>query len=168
MDTQKLMKTALEDWGDELNEDMRLNKFNLDDECARQTSIFSKWAMLSAQASQEREWRQKELDEETARLDNEIRADPEKFGLRDIKENAVKALITSDGEIMKLRADLIRAISYSKFFNSAVEACDQKKYMLRELGNLWLGEYYSNVEIRKGEAEDDLRERMGSRKTGRK
>lgn len=168
MDIDKVMKVKLEEWGDELDEDMKIDKFNLDDECARQPSIYSKWAMLSARASEERDWRQKELDEEAARIDNEVRTDPDKFGIRDIKESAVKAAIAADEVIMKLKADVVRATAYAKFFYSAVGACDQKKTMLRMLGDLWLGEFYSNVEIRKGESEENLREKMKARKTGRK
>jgi hypothetical protein len=69
---------------------------------------------------------------------------------------------------MGLKADVIEATAYAKFFNSATSACDQKKTMLRMIGDLWLGEYYSDVQIKKGEGEERLRERMKTRKTGRK
>lgn len=166
MEIGQVMKRTLEDWAEELNGDMKVDKFRLDEECARQTSVYTKWAFLTAEAGRERDWRQKELDEMNARLDNEVRVYPEKFGLKEIKENAVKAVIAGDEGIMKLKADLINATAYYKFFSSAVAACDQKKTMLRMLGDLFLGEYYSNVEIKKGEGEESMRERIKARKTG--
>ena len=168
MDTEKIMERTLDNWAEELNADMKVDKYELDDECARQACVYTKWALLSALASKERDWRQKELDELNAILDNEIRTDPGKFGISDIKENAVKSVIAKDPGIMGLKADVIEATAYAKFFNSATSACDQKKTMLRMLGDLWISEYYSDVQIKKGEGEERLRERMKTRKTGRK
>lgn len=168
MDANQILKRSLDAWAEDLNGDMELDKYKLDDQCAQQTSVYSKWALISAKASRERDYRQKELDEEVAKLDNEVRVNPEKFGIKDIKENAVKAVIASDKIVMKLKTDVIEATTYAKFFNSAVSACDQKKTMLRELGDLWLGEYYSNVEIKKGEVDDNLRVKMRERKGGSK
>lgn len=162
------IKKDINELSEQLDADMRIDKYGLDNECAEQTSIYSKWARMSAEASRERDYRQKELDETSAMLDNEIRTDPEKYGIKDLKEAAVKAVIMGDEAVMKLKSDLIEATTYAKFMNSAVAACDQKKTMLRMLGDLWLGEYYSNVEIRKGEVEDRLREKMkGRTKRGR-
>jgi hypothetical protein len=80
----------------------------------------------------------------------------------------VKAAITLDDGIMRLKGDVIVATAYAKFFDQGVKACDQKKTMLRMIGDLWLGEYYSDVQIKKGEGEERLRDRMKTRKTGRK
>jgi hypothetical protein len=165
---EDIMKRGLEGWAEELDGDAKTDKFGLDNECAVQTGLYAKWALLSTLASRERDWRQKELEERNALLDNDIRSDPGNYGISDIKENAVKAVIAKDDGIMKLKAGVIEATAYAKFFDRAVSACDQKKMMLRELGDLWLGEYYSDVQIKKGEAEDGMREKMRGRRTGRK
>lgn len=159
----EIFKKSMEEWGEDLDADMRIDKFGLDNECAQQTSIYSKWARLSAEAGRERDYRQKELDEISADLDNAIRKDPGKYGIADVKENAVKAVIQNDKRVMKLKTDVIEITAYASLFKGAVNACDQKKTMLRMLGDLWLGEYYSNVEIKKGEGDERLRERMKGR-----
>jgi len=149
----------------EADEESFIDKFSLDDVCASQGRLYIKWSRKYAKAAKLKELCLSELELEKAWLELEIRKDPKKYGIEPdnkgiIKEGAVKAVIRLDNTVQELESDFIQANFLRRRYRGIRDGFDQRKVMIREEGDLYLGEYYSRTEIKQASA-SDFRKKTG-------
>lgn len=168
----RLLRQSPNEWRKEAQADAEVSKFHLDDACATQGGYYSKWAGLYGVANTYRHAVDDLFEAEKAALDLKVRTDPHVYGLEVGKEGrpmetAVRSVINTHKRIKALKREQLLARHYEKLTEHNLTAMEHRKTMIRMLGDLWLGEYKPEVQIR-DEREDGFRERMVGRKRRRR
>jgi len=166
-DIEELLSMTAREWRQHFYEQIKIDKYALDISVAEQPQLFVNCAGLSATASKLRDFLEKVYEEEKAEMDLAVRSNPQGFDLEPdtkgkLMETAIKSKVILDTRVAESYHNFIEGKEYAKLLNGVVNAFDQRKTMLRLEGDLWLGEYYSNADIR-GSEEDVIRERAASK-----
>jgi len=144
-------------------DELHIDKYNLDNECATQPSLFMKYAEEFAEKKKQRQLRETELKRIEAEADANVRKNPSEYGLEDNpKEKAIAYAVANDPKVIEAANAFIEARKQSSIADAAKNAFEQRKIMLRVLGDLWLGEYYSATEVKKADV-SKFRKKMGKR-----
>lgn len=130
------------------DDELIINKFELDRECVEQPQLFQKYSKLLAEAQKCYEKMKVDGDVMEASLDAEIRLDPKKFGLTKITETGIKNAVKLQTEWNTFQDQLIDAKHTTSILQGVVRAFDQKKKMIESLVQLHGQEYYSTVEVK--------------------
>jgi len=165
----KLLKRTPEEWQEKLHNEAAVNKYELDDEAAGQSQLFSNWASLAAVAHIYRKQSERDYEEIRAKKELMVRADPGFYGLEEKspKEAAIKAVVLDMESVKDAYKEFMEAYTYDKILSIAEKTFEGRKTMLRLEGDLWLGEYYSTTTI-KEEQVDRFREKISDSKNRRK
>ena len=118
--------------------DTKLNRFALELEAERQTSLVAHWGEVLANAKQERDKAELDLDVLKAQKGNHYRAT-----LAKATADAVKDAVQSDPEVIQAQQNWNDAQHLVDITYSAVNAIDQKKSMIETLAKLYLSNYYN-------------------------
>jgi len=148
--------------------ELLIDKHNLDNECSEQAFKYMTWAKCSAEAGKRKARLEHELDKARGRVDHRIRKNPEEYGLDpgNVKEKSISYAIDQDEEVEQILEEYDDAVYEASNANSMKNAFDQRKVMLRVVAELWLGEYYSDVDIRESTA-TERRQKLGARRRKR-
>jgi hypothetical protein len=144
-------------------EDLKIDKYALDEEWLKQPTLFINWAEEFVEAQADRDRKKEQLDLIKAELDNAIRSGPEKFGLAKVTEGAIQNIILTEGTYRDAQDKYLTAIKQAKILDVAKEAFDHKKKALENLTSLFLAGYFANSEIVKGDVKDFLTESKSKR-----
>ncbi len=144
-------------------EDLKIDKYALDEEWLKQPTLFINWAEEFVEAQADRDRKKEQLDLIKAELDNVIRSEPEKFGLAKVTEGAIQNIILTEGSYRDAQDKYLTAIKQAKILDVAKEAFDHKKKALENLTQLFLAGYFANSEIMKGDVKDFLTESKSKR-----
>jgi len=142
--------------------DFTVDKYNLHNDAAVQPQWYMECVKEVEAARRKVDNLLLELEEVTAELDLKIRSDPAKFGLDGVKERAVKSIISLDGDVIGLRKELQDAQRKLNVLLGTKDALEQRKQMIKVLAELYIGEYYSVIEV-KNDASHSLRRKLGRR-----
>jgi hypothetical protein len=123
-------------------EDVKIDKFQLEKECAEHSELYRYWSKPTAEKKKIRD----DLKIELKRLEGEIELDVRKgavdIGVK-ITEGSVKAYINSCSKIVDKRKEL----AFAEFeVNKTVgdeESMKQRKAMINDLVQLYTKEYYA-------------------------
>ncbi len=118
----------------------QIDKFALDDECINQTHLIDEAVEECIQAVEEYNLLDLELKQRKSELDQEIREDPEAFGISKITEGSVSAAITRETAV--LSKDLIKAESRKYAAILRKEKVIARGAELKNLINLYLNDYF--------------------------
>jgi len=125
-------------------EDIKINRNELDLEWLRQPELIGKYSRELAQAQLELDKLDERISVITAEKELEIRTNPEKFGLEKITEGALKTILQMDKELIGMR----NAISEKKFevniLSGALKALDNKKKALENIVTLHGQQYFAS------------------------
>lgn len=144
---------------------VKVDRFSLDTECAEQAYLFVEVAEMYADAEKAKKEAEAAYDDAVAEKDLDIRRSPEGYGLdEEPKEKAIAHTVRQQAKVKRLREEMFEAIRKCNKLKSLKDGFEQKKIMLRVCGDLWLGEYYSETEVRKSEV-GKFRKRMSTRKS---
>ncbi len=144
-------------------DDLKINKYELDEEWLKQPTLFINWAEEFVDAQADRDRKKEQLDLVRAELDNAIRSEPEKFGLAKVTEGAIQNIILTEGSYRDAQDKYLTAVKQAKILDVAKEAFDHKKKALENLTSLFLAGYFSSSEVIKGDVKDYLTEQKGRR-----
>ena len=156
--------------------DKRVDKEKLDWEWERHSVIYSHWGALArmAQSKVDRlsnivELREAELKEVKAKMDLDIRSNPDGYGLGKITENVVASAILLTPEykealkrLFDAKEELIQAKDELAKFELAWKTIDQRRSALKGLTETWVGGYWDKPSISE-EAKEKARKRMKER-----
>jgi hypothetical protein len=123
-------------------EDLKIDKYSLDEEWIKQPSLFLEWAEKVVDAQTERDKTKDQLDLIKAELDAEIRADPKRFNLDKLTEAAVSNAIIQAEKFRAAQLVQFEKVRSVRVLEVAKEAFEHKKKALENLTQLYLSGYY--------------------------
>lgn len=129
----------------EYEKDLFIDESALDVEWLGQPMLMVKYSRELASAEREVARLKEKISVEQAKLDKEIRTNPEKYGLYDIKitEAVVTNAIVTNKEFRKLKDELIDANYEVGMLKGAVDAVKQRKDALQDLVKLHGQQYFA-------------------------
>ncbi|GAG83349.1 unnamed protein product [marine sediment metagenome] len=118
--------------------DLKIDRYNLDDELVRQPQLYMDWALKAAVASIEKTEAKDRLEIVKADMDGKVRTDPEKYNIPEGKasEGAIKAVIAQHSKVKRYNRIYIKALKNEKFLNETKIAFTHRKKMLEALVSL--------------------------------
>ena len=123
---------------DELNyeKEMQIDESALDLEWLEQADLTMKYIQYAAEAEKDRDEKKEKMEYAYARLEKEIRSDPDSFGLGKLTESIVNNAILREKSYEKASQAYIDAKFEARVARGAVDAIRDKKEALQELGRL--------------------------------
>ena len=129
--------------------EIRIDKYNLDEECSLQPLRFADIALEYEEACKERDNLKLKLEELKAKKDLLIRSKPESFGVTKVTEAVIQSVINADSEVLALEKKYLESKYEANRLGAYREAFQQRKSMIKELGELWIADYYGAPEVKK-------------------
>lgn len=133
------------------NEDLKINLDNLHQEWLKQPVLYMQYAEAAALASRAKDETKNKLEVVRAKIDLEIRNDPNKFDLAKITETAINNVILLQSKYQEILEEYHQAKYECDIMIAAIRAFDQRKSALENEVKLWAGAYFSDP---KGDRED--------------
>lgn len=121
---------------DQINEDLKLDKHNLDTEAENQSRLYMKWS-------------ERYLIEKTALDDLEgsiyldIVNNPKEFDIpeKKVTVDATKSAINTNRKVVEQRL-------LANLLKNAKDSFEQRRSMIKLLGDLWQQQYYGDIQIK--------------------
>lgn len=144
------------------DEDLRIDRDQLEIEWEKQPMIYFYWAQKEAEALEAKDRASQKLNIVQAEMDAKIRANPSQYGLGEkTTETAIKNILTNSKEYREAENELIEKNKIVRVLNAAVIAFDHKKKALTKLSDLWLGSYWASNGGAPKEMKEDINKRKG-------
>lgn len=122
-----------------------IDRYNLDEELIRQPQKYYDWALKAAKASEEKEAAKHTLEVVRADVEKRIRKNPERYGISDPKESAIKLEIPRHPKVKRYTRKFIQAAYNERILNEAKTSFAQRKSMLQSLTQLNLQLHFAEV-----------------------
>lgn len=144
------------------DEDLKIDKDQLEIEWEKQPMIYFYWAQKEAEALEARDRANQKMNIVQAEMDAKVRSNPSDYGLNDKPtETAIKNIVTNSKEYRLVENDVIEKNKTVRVLQAAVIAFDHKKRALTKLVDLWLGSYWSSSGGAPKEMKEDINKRKG-------
>lgn len=129
-------------------EDVIVNINELDVELLRQASLFQYWGRQEAQALYEKDQVEETLSKCKARVELDIRKDPEKYGyMNKLTEGAVSCLLVGQQEVMDATEASLKSRYKARILGIAVKSFEHKKKALEKLVELYISGYWATPKV---------------------
>lgn len=157
---------------EEMQKKLRIDKYALDDEVEQQAELFNEVADAAAITKSQVDSLEQEIKELEAEIDAKTRADAEKYDER-ITENAIRAKVVGDKRRKALVVKLLQASDLQRRLEVLTTAYRQRSYMLRDMVDLHLSNYYTSRsttgarENRRDDEVDRVTSKMSDRRKSR-
>jgi hypothetical protein len=143
------------------DEDLRIDRDQLEIEWEKQPMIYFYWAQKEAEALEAKDRASQKLNIVQAEMDAKIRSNPSAYNLPEkTTETAIKYTLINTEQYLEAQNDLIEKNKTVRILSAAVKAFDHKKTGLSKLSELWLGGYWSTA----GGAPREMKENINQRK----
>jgi hypothetical protein len=143
------------------NDDLAIDKNQLEIEWEKQAAIYFYWAEKEAEALEAKDRANQRLNIVQAEMDAKIRSNPSAYGLPEkTTETAIKNILANSKEYLEAENNVIEKNKTARVLAAAVKAFDHKKTGLSKLSELWLGGYWSTA----GGAPREMKENINQRK----
>lgn len=152
---------------DSVNEDLRIDEDNLNSEYTKQPSLFTWYAVMSAESEALRDSLKFELEMLYAQIGKQVRLEIELCGDK-VTEKLIDQEIARKEEYRQKKEELLEANRQFNVMKAVKEGLVQKKDMLISLGANLRGEIGSNVKILKEESSDKASKIKSIRKKKKK
>jgi hypothetical protein len=131
-------------FGFDLAEDVKINKYALDEESEISSSILYHYGELLAEAKTKQDSMENNLKVLKAKKDLEYRRNPP----ADLKitESVISSLVESDLEVVESRNAVLDWTAKVNHYYAAVDSLHDKCNRLHDLVDLWSKSYYSTKE----------------------
>lgn len=149
-------------FGENFAEDVRINRFKLDEECEIHPSAYLYYAEQYAEARKKRDAAKDRLDYVLGMRETHIRRNPPDD--MKITESVVTALLAQDSEVLTAKDEYRLAQGEVDTLYAAVSAFDHRRSQLDNLVSIWSKEYYSGN--RQDSGSDNLRGKLNKSKGG--
>lgn len=124
----------------DLQEDVQVDRFALDEELEKVAETYRYWAEQSADARADADRSKDRLELVMAEVALEIRNGSEKKPT----ESTIEAMMLQHPKVQKAKADFISAKHSQAILEGAVRALDHKRSQLDNLTRLWIAGYYAD------------------------
>ncbi|AFV81305.1 hypothetical protein F862_gp073 [Vibrio phage vB_VpaS_MAR10] len=135
---------------------LRIDKNDLDNELVEQSHLFFEVSERLTWAKAERDEIKRECDELAGEIKAEIFADNPKMA-----DTKATALVKKDADFIERYREKTEADRIVGAWEALVEAFKSRGYMLRQLADLYVANYYSPISG--GESQDDKRRKSAER-----
>lgn len=122
---------------------IEIDPLALDREWVNQPRLYLQYSEELANAGREMDEAKSNLDITKADLEQQIRSDPDEFGLEKVTESAVNATMLTQPEYKSAMAALIDARHRRDILGAAVSALEHRKKALEKLVDLHLAGYFA-------------------------
>jgi len=146
-------------FGDDFAEDVKINRFKLDEDCELQPSLYHYYAEEQANARAERDACKDKLELILGQREIYIRRNPPDD--MKVTEAVVTALLVQDTEVLTAREALRKAQAKVDILYAATTALDHRKGMLDNLVSMWSKDYYNGV---RKDGSDEVRRGLNEKK----
>ena len=126
-------------------EDLKIDKNALDEECMKQPSLYEKYSSISADALSDRDVKKLRVEEIRAQIDREIRQKALNSGAK-VTEKQIESEVTLDSRLKEVTNEYLEAKKVAETTQIIKESFQQKKDMLKVLADLYISNYFSTVE----------------------
>lgn len=123
-------------------EEVKINKFELDDALEEQPDLYLDWALEHAEAVKEKDAAKGALEKVKSELGIEIRKDPKKYGLDKPTGQAVEDAVIAHATYQEAYETFVGANREANRLSAIREAFDQRRSSLKYLTELWTQNYY--------------------------
>jgi len=147
-------------FGENFADDVRINRFKLDEECELHSSVYYFYAEQYAEARKERDAAKDKLDYVLGMRETHIRRNPPDD--MKITESVVTALLAQDTEVLAAKEAYRIAQGKVDTLYAATSAMDHRRSQLDNLVSIWSKEYYSGN--RSDVGSDNLRGKLNRSK----
>ena len=143
-------KYTIEDYEEQLKKDLTFNKYELDEEFVNHPDIYQRWVKVYAKVFTERKRSEENVDRVKAKLDLDIRKDPEGYGLKSdakgkVTEAAIRAVVNGQVELKEAQGNVYHMYELAKYFELIMKDFEHKKELMKGTADLWIHKYYSNL-----------------------
>lgn len=146
-------------------QDVKIDERALDIEWLEQPRLMKRYCSYAAQAERELDLAKLALDVEKATLDQEIRTNPEQFGISKITEPAVSNTIITNNRYQTMMKRWIDAKYEARLAQDAVRSIDQRKTALENLVKLHGMSYFAGPTAPRNLSEErEMRNRSANQK----
>jgi hypothetical protein len=126
-----------------------IDRYQLDEELVRQPQKYYDWAIKAVKAGEEKENAKHALDIVKADVEKRIRKNPERYGIDDPKESAIKLEIPRHPKVKRYTRKYIQATYNERVLNEAKTSFAQRKSMLQSLTQLNIQLHFAEVPVPK-------------------
>jgi len=140
-------------------EDVRINPDALDVEWLRQAELMKKYAAHSADTKREMDEIKERLEITKARIEMEVRSNPEKYELPKVTEGAIQSAIILQKEYQEIVQEYTNAKYENDVAIAVVRAIDQKKTALENLVKLMAASYFAGPQTPRNLSKEWIQER---------
>jgi len=142
-----------------MDRELEVNVNELDKEWVRQPGLFFRYASMLADARQELEAAKGDFELAKAEADQEVRTNPQSYGISKVTEGAISAVVPTLEACRKARDRVSKAKHQVDVLEAMVGALEHKKKALERLVELFLAGYFSvPISVPKTEAGGDREE----------
>jgi hypothetical protein len=127
-------------------EDLRIDKYDLDEECVDHSLRYDKWGAAHVEADIKREKLERRIKVIEAEVDDDVRTNPSKYGWNDDRpptEPFVKASVRRSSRVRNAYKLYYRAKARAGKLKVGVRAFEHRKQNLTDLCGLHNKSYYS-------------------------
>ena len=140
-------------WKTKAKEQVKIDKHSLDDVCATQPQLYMEWASLLAKAIRFKKETEEEVLQLQAETNLDIRENPKYYKLMPdskgkLMESAIKAVVLVNVEVKAAQKKALVARELADVMTAIVSSFEQRRTMIKMMGDLWIAEYYSDTEIK--------------------
>jgi len=125
------------------SKELEIDPNQLDIEWLRQPKLYFKYAQEAASAREQVDTVKLQLDITLAQVMQEVRSNPEGFGIAKVTEAAIDAAVKQDKRVITKQQKLIEEKNNAEVLRAAVDSFDQRKCALENLVKLHLGSYFA-------------------------
>jgi len=146
----------------DFGEEIRINKYQLDDECERQPSLYHRYSRQLADAKKVADKAEDQLKFMLATTESDLRAGAANAGVK-ITDAGVKAELELSAEVITAREELREANGRVYILQAAVNALEHRRSSLDNEVKLWLAGYFATPSGKDRGVEESTREESVAR-----
>jgi hypothetical protein len=139
---------------DEVQAELDIDLYNLHLEAKKQAGLVRKYSNIMVEKKRRYEQKKMELKILEFEIAKDIKKNPLNYGLTDAKitDTMLKMAIPSNKSWQKQYKQVIEAESFYEDWKNVVDACKTKSFDLRVAAELWLNQYYGDVNLKRKES----------------
>ena len=128
---------------------LSIDKYDLDTETATQPDLYHHWAKIACKKRFEYDTAKLHHDVLKAKVELEIRKNPEKFGLSKVTEDTVKAAMAVDKRLIDSYENVLTLKKEASELDCLTEALQQRKKSIEDLIQLFFRDYFAKPKTKK-------------------
>ena len=132
--------------GNDYRQDLQIDRYNLLNELIQQPQLYMEWSQKAVEATHDLEVAKDHLAVVMARVEKNIRKDPEKYGV-EYKEGAIKAAIKIHKKVKKANKKYLAALKEKRIYERVEQAFRQRKRALSDMVQLNIQLNYAEPKV---------------------